>query len=74
MSKVTFKGGLYVSNTTPVQGEWKSFTALSANTVVANVTFADGSTASSMPVPSGTTLDVKVLSIELSGGSIFLAK
>lgn len=74
MSKVTFGGGQYVSNTTAVTGSFRSITALADSTVVASATFLDGSTVASMPIPTGTTLDVKVTRIKLSGGSIFLAK
>lgn len=74
MSKVTFGGGLYVSNTTAVTGSFRAITALSDSTVVADATFADGSTVASMPIPTGTTLEVKTYRIKLSGGSVLLAK
>ena len=74
MSKVTFGGGRYVSNTTAVTGSFRSITALADNTVVESATFGDGSTAATMPIPTGTTLDVKVHRVKLSGGAVFLAK
>ena len=74
MSKVTFGGGHYVANTTAVTGSFRSITALADSTVVESATFLDGSTVASMPIPTGTTLDVKVTRIKLSGGSVLLAK
>jgi hypothetical protein len=74
MSKVTFAGGRYVTGTSAVTGQFKSITALAGSTVIASATFVDGSTVTNMPLPTGVTLDVKVVSVQLSGGSVFLAK
>lgn len=74
MSKVTFGGGEYLANTTAVTGSFRSITAVANSTVIADATFADGSKVANMPVPTGTTLDVKTHRIKLSGGAAFLAK
>ena len=74
MSKVTFNGGYYLTGTSPVSGSWRAITSVSSSTVVQSVTFADGSTAASLPLPVGLNLDVKIREIKLSAGGAFLAK
>lgn len=74
MSKVTFNGGFYLTGTTAVSGSWRAITSVSSSTVIESVRFADGSTATNMPLPAGLNLEVKVSQVKLSAGGAFLAK
>ncbi len=72
MSKVTFKGGTFLSTTAAVTGSFRAITAVSGSVIVASAEFVDGSAISTMPIPSGTTLDVKIKQIKLTSGGVFL--
>lgn len=74
MSKVTFKGGLYLTGTSPVTGSFRAITSVFSSTILESVTFADDSTAVNMPLPIGLNLDVKIKQVKLAAGGAFLSR